>query len=86
MTRLLSTPHPLHVHLDAFDRPTRFVWNNLHYRIQEIRQHWQVDSDWWHESGRVQRDYYAVTTHEGLFCVLYYDSLDQRWYLNKLYD
>ena len=35
---------------------------------------------------RVWRDYLAVVTTDGLLCVLYYDMLDEGWYLAKLYD
>lgn len=84
MTRLLS--EPLTVQTDAAGRPLRFTWRNLHFRVAAIHQHWQVDTDWWDEAGRVYRDYVAVTTQDGLFCVLAYDHLTARWFLSHAYD
>ena len=55
-------------------------------RLQQIQQRWQVDSDWWSEEGRIWRDYFAAITTSGLFCVLYFDLLEQGWYMAKIYD
>ncbi len=86
MTRLWSEGHPIHVYVSFDGQPRRFTWHNHTYRIVEIQQQWQVDTDWWDEAGRVWRDYVAVVTKEGLLCVLYQDLLSDQWYLSKVYD
>lgn len=86
MTRLWPDGQPIRVQLNRAGQPSRFTWLDRHYRIHQVRQRWQVDTDWWDEHGRLWRDYLAVTTHEGLFCVLYQDLLTEHWYLSKTYD
>ena len=53
--------------------------------MQNIRQRWQVDGDWWSEAGHAWREYMAVTTADGLFCVIYFDLITQQWRLSRLY-
>lgn len=86
MTRLWTQPIRIRVQYDELWQPLRFTWHNRGYRIEQIQEHWQIDTDWWHEQGQIQRDYWSVTTHEGLLCVLYFDRLDGNWYLSKVYD
>ncbi len=71
---------------DSAGRPVRFGWRGRTYRLQRVQQRWQVDSDWWSAEGRVWRDYMAVVTLEGLFCVIYYDYLDECWHMSRVYD
>ena len=84
MTRLYPAGVPLTVTIDKAGRPRRFVLQGRPHHIQQIRQRWQVDTEWWQE--RIWRAYFAVTTAEGLLCVLYYDLAADAWYLSKLYD
>lgn len=86
MTRLWSPGQPIQVQLNSQGQPIRFTWLNRHYRIHQVRQRWQVDTDWWAEQGHIWRDYLAVTTQEGLLAVLYQDLLTEQWYLSKTYD
>ncbi len=86
MTRLWKEGILVQVEQDPRGRVHSFAWNGHHYAIEKVRQHWQVDSDWWTEEGRVHRDYQAVTTADGLLCVLYFDFQDEQWYVSKLYD
>lgn len=86
MTRLWPQGQPIVVVCDQQERPIRFVWQGRIHRLQQVQQRWQIDSDWWSESGRVWRDYLAVTTTGGLLCVLYQDLLTQEWFLAKVYD
>lgn len=67
-------------------RLVRFRWQGRIYPIERVQQQWEVDTDWWEEGGRVWRLYLAVTTVQGVLCVLYQDRLDEAWYLSKLYD
>lgn len=86
MSRLWPEGEPILVQTDAHNRPLRFVWRERTYRLVQIQQHWQVDTDWWSEAGRIWRDYMAVTTTNGLLCVIYQDLLTEQWFLSKLYD
>jgi hypothetical protein len=76
----------IHVVEDERKRPVQFYWQGQLHGITGIDEQWQVDGDWWHEEGRIWRDYFAVTTEDGLLCVLYYDHLAEEWRLSKLYD
>lgn len=86
MTRLWRAGEDIEVSLDARGWPAAFTWRERRRAIERVRQHWQVDGDWWSEEGRVWREYLAVTTTDGLLCVLYYDLLDGNWRLAKVYD
>ncbi len=86
MTRLWREGLGIEVKQDARGQVHSFEWNRRTHVVQKVRQRWQVDSDWWTEQGRVHRDYYAVTTTDGLLCVLYFDFQDEQWYVSKLYD
>ena len=86
MTRLWPDGTEITVVVDERGQPAVFDWQGRRYRLQRVQQRWQIDSDWWSETGRVWRTYLAVTTENGLFCVIYYDMLAQVWYLEKLYD
>lgn len=86
MTRLWKEGVPVQVETDPRGDVRSFTWNRRTHAADKIRQRWQVDTDWWTEEGRVHRDYQAVTTTDGLLCVLYFDFEDEEWYLSKLYD
>jgi hypothetical protein len=86
MTRLWGEGVAIVVTQDAHGWPVRFVWQNQAHAVQRVLQHWQVDTDWWSEQGRVFRDYVSLTTTDGLLCVVFCDLLSQGWYLAKVYD
>ena len=86
MTRLWPQGEPIHLTLDATQRPLRFTWRGQSHAIRAIHQDWQVDTDWWSEDGRIYRHYFAVTTASGLLCVVYYDFSEENWRLAKVYD
>ena len=86
MTRLWGEEEVIKVTLDIRGWPMRFVWQSQAHVVQRVLQHWQVDTDWWSEQGRVYRDYVCVTTTDGLLCVICCDLLNQNWYLTKVYD
>ena len=86
MTRLWPNGEPIAVQTDAQGRPVRFTWGQQTHKLARVHQRWQVDVDWWSSEGRAQRLYLAVTTTGGLFCVIFQDLADQRWYLAKVYD
>ena len=67
-------------------RVVRFRWPGRVYQVERLQQEWVVDTDWWEEGGRVWRAYLAVTTVQGVLCVIYQDLLGEGWYLSKVYD
>lgn len=86
MTRLWSEGESIRVLQDGHGRPRQFVWKGQTHWVGEVHQMWEVDTDWWSEEGRVYRDYFALTTDNGLLCVLYHDRLHSQWRLAKVYD
>lgn len=86
MTRLWSSGREITVETDAHGHVRSFTWQGRKWKIHQVYQRWQVDSDWWSAEGHAQREYLALTTTDGLLCVLYQDLLDERWYLAKMYD
>ena len=85
MTRLISNDKPIATILGEDGNPIKFVWNGMH-PIHQIHQHWEVDTEWWSEMGHVWREYFAVTTKNGLLCVLYHDLLNDEWHIERIYD
>ena len=85
MTRLFIN-HLIAIHLDSAGHPVAFTWNGRRHRWTQVVQRWQVDADWWTAEGRVWREYWAVTTVDGLFCVIFRDLVEEGWYLAKVYD
>jgi hypothetical protein len=86
MTRQWQAGEPIEMECDERGRPTGFRWRGKRHGLHRIRQRWTVDTDWWSDGGRVHRDYLAVTTLDGLLCVIYHDRLDDEWRLARLYD
>ena len=86
MTRLWPDGEAVSVQLNAGGWPDRFTWQGRTHAVRQVRQRWQVDSDWWSEAGRVWREYLALTTADGLLCVLYFDLAQANWYLAAVYD
>ena len=68
------------------EQPVSFTWQGRGHRLAQVQGRWQVDADWWSTEGRVQRNYWAVTTTSGLLCVLYQDLDKGAWFLAKVYD
>jgi hypothetical protein len=86
MTRLWAGGEPIRVESDSSGRPIYFTWQGRRHRIERIQQRWQVETDWWSDEGHIWRDCLAVTTADGLLCVLYQDLLNEGWYLVQAYD
>ena len=86
MSRTWPAGHPILAQTDDAGRPVLFVLNEQRFRLLRIEQHWEVDTDWRSDDGRVWRRYVAATTLEGDLIVLFYDVLREDWFLEKLYD
>ena len=50
----------------------------------EVSDHWGVHTTWW--GNEVWRDYWQLTTHAGLLCVVSHDLLTDKSYLQRVYD
>lgn len=61
-----------------------FEWHGQRHRIVLVTDVWRVDVEWWR--GRVWRDYYRLVSDQGYLLVIYQDLLDEKWYLQQLYD
>ena len=86
MTRLWAEGEAVQVELDQRGWPACFRWQGQLHPVQHIWQRWHVDTDWWADAGRVWREYIALTTQDGLLCVLYFDLTEQVWRLSRVYD
>jgi hypothetical protein len=86
MSRLWPDGEPISMQTDAQGNPVRFTWRGSVHKLAQVQQRWQVDTDWWRPEGRIWRAYLAVTTTDGLFCVIYQDLEKQSWFLSKVYD
>ncbi len=86
MTRFWARGQAIQIQRNERGRLLNFTWRGQTHPVQKVRQQWQVDNDWWSEEGRVYREYFAVTTTDGILCVVYFDFLDEQWYLAKCYD
>ncbi len=88
MTRLFEPAVPIAIETDSAGRPVSFTLHRRKQRLAQVIQHWEVDADWWRSEGAVHREYWAVTTLEGLLCVIYRDTQGpgDTWFLVKIYD
>ena len=84
MTRLWLSGLALEVWLDSVDNPTRLRWEGQTHPVQIISNRWRVDVRWWRV--RIWRDYFQLVTATGLLLVVYHDLVDDRWYLQRMYD
>ena len=85
MTRLISSDETIATTLRADGKLIEFAWKGTH-AINRVHEHWEVDTEWWSEMGHVWREYYAVTTKDGLLCVLFHDLLNNEWHIERIYD
>ena len=45
---------------------------------------WRISQEWWKRP--VERDYFRVSTEDGVVCELYRDLLSGTWHLQRIYD
>jgi hypothetical protein len=83
MTYLWLPAQPIVMHLQS-KKPSDFEWKRRKHRVVWIAKTWRMDWGWWRL--RLWRDYYKVVTDTGLLVVVYYDLLDDKWYLQQLFD
>lgn len=84
MTLLWPAGVPILVQYTPLLEPQRFEWQGQRYQVQAIAKRWRVDQAWWQE--RIWREYFKLTTRDGLLVILYQDLLTGQWYLQRVYD
>ena len=75
---------PIDVDSDATAAPARIIWRHRSLRIARIIERWRVDEAWWQQ--RIWREYFVVSTDDGLILALYRDLGSRRWWLQRVYD
>ena len=83
MTYLWIPALQIHVWTDN-DILRRFQWGEHIHNIQWIARQWRIDIKWWQQ--RIWRHYYKLVTDTGLLVIVFYDLLNDAWYLQQLYD
>jgi hypothetical protein len=83
MSFLWLPAQPITMHLQQ-KQPETFEWKGRRHRVVRIAKSWRTDWGWWRL--RLWRDYYKLVTNTGLLVLVYYDLLEDCWYLQQLYD
>ena len=84
MTRLWPAGEPIAVRHNDLLEPCSFDWRGRRCRVERIAKRWRLDQGWWQR--RIRREYFKLTTREGLLVVIYYDWIGGTWYLQRIYD
>ncbi len=86
MTRLMIDGETISVQSTPKGIPINFTWQERIHRIERVRERREVDTGWWNGEEHVHRTIFAITTADGMLCTIYFDHLEDAWYLEKLYD
>jgi hypothetical protein len=82
MSRLLSQAvGKIQVEVDSRHQPVIFVWSGKRHQIERIGDTW-IFEDWVQE---IRREYFKVITTTGYFLLLYHDSVNQQWFIERQY-
>jgi hypothetical protein len=84
MTRFWSNGQPIKVFAPDPEAPQRSIWDRRSHEVDAIAAKWRVDVEWWR--ARIWRDYFKLTTRDGLLVELYHDLMTDEWRLQRLYD
>ena len=84
MTLLWSAGVLILVQHNPLLEPQHFDWQGQRYQVQAIAKRWRLDQEWWQQ--RVWREYFKLTTTDGLLVVVYYDLSCGNWCLQRMYD
>jgi hypothetical protein len=85
VTRLWPKGEPIQIWGDR-DAPTGFSWQGTPHRIKAVCNRWQVHTRWWEPDEALWREYWKVTTDQGVLCLLCHDLLGGGWFLSRIYD
>ncbi len=64
--------------------PQAFWWRGSWHQVTSIANRWRVLATWW--SDEAWREYFKVTTADGVLCTLYHDLRSDTWFCARLYD
>ena len=84
MTLLWPTDVPILVQHNSLLEPQYFEWQGQRYRVRHIAKRWRLDEGWWEQ--RIWREYFKLTTRDGLLVIIFRDLITGQWYLQRLYD
>ncbi|MDP9311614.1 MAG: hypothetical protein M3R24_12160 [Chloroflexota bacterium] len=84
MTQFWANGQPIAVRCDANAALELIHWSNQWQPVTHIAQRWRVDAGWWRL--RTWRDYFKLTTGNGVLLVVYHDLLTDTWHLQRIYD
>ena len=84
MTRLWAAGTRIAVLADVAGLPQGFTWEARSHTVQLVLDRWRVDVEWWR--WRAWREYFRLATRTGLLVVVYHDLVEDRWYLQRVYD
>jgi hypothetical protein len=84
MTHLWPAGVPITVEYDDLLVPHAFTWQGRQYQVQVVTKRWRLDQGWWQQ--RIWREYFKLTTTDGLLLIVYRDLLSGGWYLQRVYD
>jgi hypothetical protein len=86
MTRLWPTGQPIQVVAGPDGAPLRFTWDSTPREVAAIANRWRVNASWWQPAAAARREYFKLTTTDGLLLTLYRDLQDGAWYGARVYD
>jgi hypothetical protein len=86
MTRLWPTGQPIRVVTGPDGAPLCFTWNGTSREVAAIANRWRVHAAWWLPAAVADREYFKLTTTDGLLLTLYRDLQDGAWYGARVYD
>ena len=82
MTRLLRPAPEVAVELGPEGAPARL--SGAFQGALDPQGRWLVEQDWWERP--VAREYWKVLLEDHVLLEVFHDLLENRWYLERLYD
>jgi hypothetical protein len=86
MTRLWPAGDPVSVIAAEDGTPKQFFWHDRWHTVAMVTNRWRIQSSWWLPGASAQREYFKLTTTDGLLCALYRDLLEDVWRCARVYD
>ena len=83
MKSQLGNPEEIIINANVAGEPVSLTRDGQRLRIAAIHERWHLADDWWRNE--VKRHYFKIGTSRGVFDI-YHDIMEDRWYLDKVYD